>query len=83
MPVNWKNRTLFHGDNLLFLRAMNSGTVDLIATDPPFKKGRDFHATPDSLAKGARFQDRPRTRRSASMASHILSWSSQSRIRPA
>ena len=58
MPANWKNRTLFHGDNLLFLRAMNSSTVDLIATDPPFNKGRDFHATPDSLASGARFQDR-------------------------
>ena len=55
---NWKNRTLFHGGNLLFLRAMNSESVDLIATDPPFKKGRDFHATPDSIAKGARFQDR-------------------------
>lgn len=55
---NWKNRTLFHGDNLEFLRAMNSHTVDLIATDPPFNKGRDFHATPDSLAKGASFQDR-------------------------
>ena len=37
---------------------MNSGTVDLIATDPPFNKGRDFHATPDSLAAGASFQDR-------------------------
>ena len=55
---NWKNRTLFHGDNLNFLRAMNSESVDLIATDPPFNKGRDFHATPDSLAKGASFQDR-------------------------
>ena len=55
---NWKNRTLFHGDNLTFLRAMNSESVDLIATDPPFKKGRDFHATPDSLADGAQFQDR-------------------------
>lgn len=55
---NWKNRTLFHGDNLEFLRAMNSESVDLIATDPPFNKGRDFHATPDSLAAGARFQDR-------------------------
>ena len=55
---NFENRTLFHGDNLDFLRGMNSGTVDLIATDPPFKKGRDFHATPDSLASGARFQDR-------------------------
>ena len=37
---------------------MNSGSVDLIATDPPFNKGRDFHATPDSLASGAKFQDR-------------------------
>ena len=55
---NWHNRTLFHGDNLKFLRAMNSESVDLIATDPPFKKGRDFHATPDSLASGAKFQDR-------------------------
>ena len=55
---NWQNRTLFHGDNLAFLRAMNSESVDLIATDPPFNKGRDFHATPDSLAAGARFQDR-------------------------
>ncbi len=55
---NWQNRTLFHGDNLKFLRAMNSESVDLIATDPPFNKGRDFHATPDSLAAGARFQDR-------------------------
>ena len=56
--VNFQNRTLYHGDNLDVLRGMNSGTVHLIATDPPFKKGRDFHATPDSLAAGARFQDR-------------------------
>lgn len=55
---NWKNRTLFHGDNLEYMRAMNSESVDLIATDPPFNKGKDFHATPDSLAKGASFQDR-------------------------
>ena len=55
---NFKNRTLYQGDNLDFLRAMNSETIDLIATDPPFNKSRDFHATPNSLAKGARFQDR-------------------------
>ena len=55
---NWKNRTIFHRDNLETLRGMNSETVDLIATDPPFKKGRDFHATPDSLAAGANFKDR-------------------------
>ena len=58
MQANWTNRTLYHGDNLKFLRAMNSESVDLIATDPPFNKGRDFHATPDSLAAGAKFQDR-------------------------
>ena len=55
---NFKNRTLYHGDNLDFLRGMNSETVHLIATDPPFNKSRDFHATPDSLARGAVFQDR-------------------------
>ena len=55
---NFRNRTLFHGDNLPFLRGMNSASVHLIATDPPFNKGKDFHATPDSLAAGAKFQDR-------------------------
>ena len=40
------------------MRAMNSASVDLIATDPPFNKGRDFHATPDSTIKNASFQDR-------------------------
>ena len=55
---NFENRTLFHGDNLRFLRSINSETIALIATDPPFNKGRDFHATPDSLAEGASFQDR-------------------------
>ncbi len=55
---NFSTRTLFHCDNLPVLRGLNSETVDLIATDPPFNKSRDFHATPDSLASGARFSDR-------------------------
>ena len=55
---NFENRTLFHGDNLDFLRGINNETVDLIATDPPFNKGKDFHATPESLSAGAKFQDR-------------------------
>ena len=55
---NFNNRTLYHLDNLDVLRGMNSESIHLIATDPPFNKGRDFHATPDSLAAGARFQDR-------------------------
>ena len=43
MPeTDFQNRTLLCGDNLGFLREMNSGTVDLIATDPPFNTGRDF-----------------------------------------
>ena len=39
---------------------MNTESVDLIATDPPFKKGRDFHSTPSSLngQGGGKFQDR-------------------------
>ncbi len=56
--LNVANRSLFHGDNLPFLRAINSNSIHLIATDPPFNKGRDFHATPASLASGASFQDR-------------------------
>ena len=55
---NFENRTLFQGDNLPFLQGLNSATVDLIATDPPFNKSKDFHATPNSLASGARFTDR-------------------------
>ena len=60
---NWENRTLFHGDNLDFMRAMDSETVDLIATDPPFNRNRDFHSTPGSLADGASFHDRWRWER--------------------
>ena len=54
---NFRNRALYHGDNLDFLQGMNSGTVHLIAPAPPFNKFRDFHAPPDSLAAGARFKD--------------------------
>ena len=58
MTLNVPNRTLFHGDNLPVLKGINSNSVDVIATDPPFQKGRDFHATPTSLSAGASFQDR-------------------------
>ena len=37
--VNIDNRTLFIHDNLDVLRGIDSETVDLIATDPPFNKG--------------------------------------------
>ena len=56
--ANFPNRVLYQGDNLDFLRGLNSETVHLITTDPPFNKNKDFHATPDSLADGGSFQDR-------------------------
>ena len=40
--INVRKRTLFHGDNLDFLPGIDSGSVDLIATDPPFNKRQDF-----------------------------------------
>ena len=55
---NITNRTLYQLDNLDVLRGINSNCIHLIATDPPFNKDRDFHATPDSLAKGGGFTDR-------------------------
>ena len=36
---------------------MNTGTVDLIATEPPSNKSNDVHATPHNLASDARFTD--------------------------
>lgn len=42
---NFSNRTIFHGGNLPSLRNTNSESVKLIATDPPFNKNRDFHAS--------------------------------------
>ena len=40
------------GDNLSYLRCVGSGTIDLVVTDPPFNKGRDFKSS------GGRFKDR-------------------------
>ena len=57
---NFEPSTLWHSDNLPVLRGINTATVDLIATDPPFNKSKDFHASPNALkaAQGARFEDR-------------------------
>ena len=33
------NRNLFIADNLPVLRRLDSNSIDLIATDPPFNKG--------------------------------------------
>ena len=56
--VNWENRTLFQGDNLDIMRGMNSNSVHLIATDPPFQKGMVFDAKEGSAASGESFDDR-------------------------
>ena len=57
---NFEPSTLWHSDNLPVLRGINTATVALIATDPPFNKSKDFHASPNALkaAQGARFEDR-------------------------
>ena len=54
---NWKNRTLWTGDNLDIMRGMNSDSVDLIYLDPPFNSNRDYSAPIGSEAAGAAFKD--------------------------
>ena len=56
--MNVKNRTLFCGDNLPVLRGINSGSVDLVATDPPFNSKRVFDAPVTSSAAGSSFTDK-------------------------
>lgn len=46
---------MFHLDNLHVMREMDSETVDLIATDPPFNKNRDFHANTGQDSLGGVF----------------------------
>ena len=55
--VNVQNRTLFHGDNLEFMRGINSGSIDLIATDPPFNKGRTYEVRGKIESKVLKFKD--------------------------
>ena len=55
--ANWKNRTMWTGDNLDIMRGMNSESVDLIYLDPPFNSNRDYAAPIGSEAAGAAFKD--------------------------
>ena len=57
MSANWRNRTLWTGDNLDIMRGMNSESVDLIYLDPPFNSNRDYSAPIGSEAAGAAFKD--------------------------
>ena len=54
---NWRNRTLWTGDNLDIMRGMDSETVDLLCLDPPFNSKKDYAAPIGSKAAGAAFQD--------------------------
>ena len=55
--MNFDNRTLFIADNLDIMRGMDSGTIDLIYLDPPFKSGKQWKAPIGSPAAGAEFKD--------------------------
>ena len=54
---NWKNRTIWTGDNLPIMRGLNSESVDLIYLDPPFNSNQDYAAPIGSKAAGAAFKD--------------------------
>ncbi len=54
---NWKNRTIWTGDNLPIMRGMNSWSVDLIYLDPPFNSNKNYSAPIGSKAAGAAFKD--------------------------
>ena len=55
--TNWKNKTVFTGDNLNVLRGMNSESVDLVYLDPPFNSNKSYSAPIGSIAAGAAFKD--------------------------
>ncbi len=54
---NWEHSTMFIGDNLKFMRGMNSGQIDLIYLDPPFNSNHNYAAPIGSEAAGAAFKD--------------------------
>ena len=55
--MNFKNRTIFTGDNLPVLRGTNSEAADLIYLDPPFNSKKQWNAPIGSQAAGAGFKD--------------------------
>ena len=54
---NWKNRTMWTGDNIEILRGFNSDCVDLVYLDPPFNSKHNYAAPIGSEAAGAEFRD--------------------------
>ena len=57
MPANWKNRTIWTGDNLPIMRGLNSESVDPIYLDPPFNSNTNYAAPIGSKAAGSAFKD--------------------------
>jgi len=55
--MNIGNRNLFVCDNLRVLRGIDSNTIDLIATDPPFNSKRSFQAPLGTAAAKQKFND--------------------------
>ena len=55
--ANWKNQTIWTGDNLDIMRGMNSASVDLTYLDPPFNSNRSYSAPIGSEVAGAAFKD--------------------------
>ena len=51
------NRTLFLEDNLPVLRGLNSDSIDLIATDPPFNKGVPAFTGTTKAGQNVEFKD--------------------------
>ena len=57
MQKTLKPSTIFCHDNLPVMRGINSDSIDLIYLDPPFNKGKDFHAPIGTSSEGAEFSD--------------------------
>lgn len=56
--MNIENRMLMEGDNLEMMRSIDSRTVDLIATDPPFYgKEADLSQNPARSGRGEHWHD--------------------------
>ena len=51
------NRTLFLEDNLPVLRGLDSESIDLIATDPPFNKGVSAFEGTTKAGENVEFKD--------------------------
>ena len=55
--TNFADRTIWTGVNLDILGGLNSASVDLIYSDPPFNSNRNYAAPVQSAAAGAAFKD--------------------------